>query len=79
MSQDLPPVSLEEISTITTWEEAWAFSQRGILEQRALKDAMPQLETDMVNSRNAWQAAKDRSAALQQIMVALIARGPELE
>jgi len=79
MAQDAPPVSLEEVETLTTWEEAWAFSQRGILEQRQIKQDMPTLETEMINARTAWQSANDRMAELSKIMQALMKRGPDLQ
>jgi hypothetical protein len=73
-----PPVSLEELATLTTWDDALAFASRGIAEERTLKAALPDLETTYITARNTFEAAKDRRAALAGIMQALIARAPEL-
>lgn len=71
------PISMEELATITTWEEVQDFSNRGIDEVRAINAQLPDLTEAMRQSRDALQAAQDRKSELQSIMAALIAKAPE--
>lgn len=79
MAEAPVPITMQEVIDATTWEEAQDIANRGITEIRDIKAGFDDLVDTAREARDALQAAQDRRAELQQIMQALIAKGPDFE